>query len=126
MKNKYSVVRFAPVDSSRPLRKFPVEDWDVQKATNLVDLKLYKCFWFENIESDIEEEPRKFTVQKTVIKRSGVYFIDAFVETVEDIRVKDKDLADNLESRGIKEIAYGISQNWSEEFTDKDSIVELK
>ena len=108
------------------MRKFPVDDWDIQKATNLVNLEKYKKFWFEKIESDIQEQPGKFTVSKRVIKTSRVHFIDAFVETIDDIRVKDAALADQWEKMGIKNVVSGINNDWVERFEDGDVIVELK
>ena len=124
--NQYSIVRFEPI-AHGTIRKFPIEDWDVQKATNLVDLKNYKCFWFEKIQSEIDEEPGKFTVRKRVIKTSGHYFIDCFVETMEDVLVRDSELAEKMEQKGWKKVATSINWNFSYGFDEnKDNIVELK
>lgn len=125
MINQYSIVRFESIIPGQD-KKFPVDDWDVQKATNLVNLEKYKRFWFERIESDINEEPGKLTVKKTVIKKSGNYFIDAFVETLEDIRVKNKELASKFDSRNITNVVCGINNEWSFSFNNNDKIVDIK
>ena len=125
MNNTYSIVRFKPLYNG-PSVKFPVDDWNVQQAMNLVDLKRYKCFWFEKIESDVQEQPGVLTVKSRVIKNSDVYFIDAYTETIEDVKVRDQALAKRLDDRNIKQIVCGINADWADVFNDRDSIVELK
>ena len=126
MNNQYSIVRFASLIHGQD-KKFPVEDWDIQKATNLVNLEKYKCFWFEKIESDIlQDEPKHFTVKKTVVKRSGYYFINGFIETLADVQVRDSELADTMEQKGWDRVVSGINHNWCYQFDNKDNLVELK
>jgi hypothetical protein len=107
-------------------KKFPVDDWNIQTATNLVDLNNYKCFWFEKIESEIIEGPGKYTVNCKIVQRSGHYFINGFVETIEDVNIRDKDLAEKMEEKGWSKVVSGINNNWCYGFEEgKDNIVEI-
>ena len=124
--NNYNIVRFEALQHGKN-KKFHIEDWDIENVIELVDLKDYKCFWFEQIESEIIEEPGKYTVKSHVKKQSGIHFINGFIETIEDVKIRDPELLYQMDRKKCDKIVSGIKHDWSYCFDEsKDSVVELK
>lgn len=124
----YTIVRFTPLQGFTEKHKFDYGFRGFHQAITLVDLKDYKYFWFEDRKCIIEKEKGGIiTVQPVLEKQSCTYFIDAYVETREDVAVNNAALAQKMGQNGWTHIARGVKNYWTEIFRpDEDKLISLR
>ena len=129
--NKIKVYRIKP---------YPVylhiETWDIKQACeDLKNVNGAYGFRFEEWELSKAYYPGGCTVEPNLIRKSGVYYIDAFTETVEDIKAKlkinpnphEENILGRMEMNGWKIVVRNIHADkiWYEPFFEEDEILGL-
>ena len=125
---QYTVARFTPLPGNSIVKhKFDFGERDIKKAITLVDLNDYKYFWFEDRKNIIGKSGGVITVESVKTFQCGTYFIDAYIETYEDVLVNNKLLADKMDEFGWTHIVRGINDYWTEIFRpDFDKLISLR
>ena len=97
------------------------------------DLQDYKYFWFEEkVSTTTNEYGVELCVYKEKIRSSSHYYINAYVETLEDIKARnsrhDNDLINRMENLDWNKVVRGINpeHNWVYHFKDGDFLVDLE
>ena len=112
-----------------------VSSWDATQVAKLVPLEEYQYFWFEDrdriIERDTDCPYEILKIETRVVKTSPRYYVDAYVETLEDLMAKkDRGLQrviQKMQDLGWSKVVQGVHEdnNMFEQFTDEDFLVDL-
>ena len=121
---KYNIVRLKPIQGAMTERHRLPDLWNTEYVETLVDLKNYRFFWFEEVETVRTIEDGVLTFRSKVLNRSSNYFINAFVETYEDILVNNENLAQQIVGLGWTHVVKGVNHNWIEKFNKDDKLIE--
>ena len=121
---QYDIVRLKFEQGMR-WDKHRVPDWTPDYVCSLVDLKDYRYFWFESIETTRTLENGILTFRSKVLSTSGKFFINSFVETYEDVLVHDRELGERMTGLNWKHVVRSTSNEscWIEQFVDGEDIL---
>ena len=101
-----------------------VWDWEPDWIASIVDLKNYRYLWFEDIEQTRISDDGIITFTSPVLRHSGKYFINAFVETYQDVLINNRELAKQMTNLDWTHIVKGIDQHWTEHFDpERDRLI---
>ena len=114
-----------------------IDEWNVQKALNIVrKVKDSYAFMFQEKEKRIDKQSGSYTVNTKTTKQSGVYYFDAYLETIDDIksRIKqnekhyehhdvDQMILQKMEQNKWTQIVRGIKLNWVRAFVEGDVLL---
>ena len=120
----YNIVRLKPL-TGVITEKYRVDTWNVAHVETLVDLKYYRYLWFEEVETTRTDKDDAITFCSKVLNRSCNYFINAYVETYEDVLVNDANLAQQIMGMGWTHVVKGVNNNWIERFDKEDKLIEV-
>lgn len=107
-----------------------IESWDVSQALEMAQgiTERYGAhpYGFQFITRGRTDEE----LDSKVIEKSGIYYINGVVETLEQVKAKenpdDRILISNMESNGWgKVVTTCAPYKWTQPFNDGDSIVSL-
>jgi hypothetical protein len=102
-----------------------IDDWDIQIALAMIS-KIEGAYAFR-FQRRLWEETKtngRLDITAKIIKESGTYYVNGFIETLDDIRARielnrderrtqdDAVLLKKMEQRGSKAIVKGINNNW--------------
>lgn len=125
----YCIARLKELTSNQVKKiKLDVPYYSLQDLLSQIDLKDYKYFWFEQTELIVTKNDYMISYDIKVLNKSETFFINAYVETYEDVLVKDPMLAQQMTNLGWTHIVrnIGTENNWVEQFLDGvDKIVDL-
>jgi hypothetical protein len=113
-----------------------IDGWDVDAAKaiianydNVYGFRFQRRLWVE------EREPGRYNVTARIMKESGTYYVNGFIETLDDLRAHieldrkerrtqdDKVLLQKMESHGYKAVVKGIKHNWCCFFNEETDIL---
>ena len=108
-----------------------IKEWDLEQAINTAKQTedAYRfCFNTFNIVE--EKQNGMYTVKVKLIKQSGFYYLNGYIETTEDVAAKVKlkessnKLLKQMEDNGWKKIIRGTKHNWIKPFLIDDVLVD--
>ncbi len=115
-----------------------ISDWDIEEAKAII-ANIEHAYGFRFQRRGLEEERLngQYNVRAKIIKESGTYYINAYTETLEDIKArielnhekvtgKDHTLVRHMEQQGYNTVVRGINDKWSCVFNvDKDVVLDV-
>lgn len=107
----YSVVILLSI-KNQPSYRY-VEDWDIQDVLRQFDdLSSYYGFYFQKRQKTLSNrDNRELDVDIKVLETSGIYYVNCYVETIEDLRVKkkvDTFLINQMENLGVNKVVHNV------------------
>lgn len=110
MIEEYNLVWFLTFSNNHIRRN--IDDWNVKEAIKLIEnISLYYGLRFERRLKTITNENGEYKVVIDILDRSGIYYINCYVETIEDLKVKpkvDENLIAQLENLGLNKIVHNV------------------
>jgi hypothetical protein len=103
--------------------------YDLHDLLSQIDIQEYRYFWFEEIKQIITRDDGIITYESQILSESPRFFINAYVETYEDVLVNNKHLATQMQNLGWTHIVRNISVDnyWTEPFRDGyDKLIDAK
>jgi hypothetical protein len=126
----YNIVRLRPKHTIHPIW-FKVKGWETKEVAQLLDLTLYRYFWFECRKRIIEkgEDVEVLRIQTVIESSSSFYYINSYVETLDDVEarndVEERGLIERMKNLKWNSVVTSVipEENWHYEFRDKDFLV---
>lgn len=127
---KHFVKFFSPGTFVAETSVRPIDSWDVDKAAKMVaeiseryGAKPYGFCFFTKARKDNELDSK-------IVARSGMYYINGVVKTLEEIKAEnnpnDRILISNMESNGWSRIVTTYTPyKWTQPFEPGDSVVMI-
>ncbi len=113
-----------------------ISDWDVDEALSiLANIEDAYAFRFQRRGWEEERLPGQYNIKASIIKESGTYYLDAYTETLDDVRAridlnhdkdrsaKDKALVQLMETNGQTTIVKSINDKWSSFFNEETDVI---
>jgi hypothetical protein len=127
---RYSLARLRPVNGVKIKRvKLERLEWSIEEVISQVDPRKYRYLWFETIDLKTTYEEDRITCVPTIGQRSPKYFINAYVETYEDVCINNSTVAKQMTNLGWTHIVRNIGEVnlWTERFDPEcDKLIDLK
>lgn len=127
----YNIVILVPVSGINNVIGH-VNEWNAKEVAKKFNLTYYRSFWFEKRDKTITKGDNKEVLKIDIKTRkaSGVYYINSYVESYEDIRVKnnpeEKDILTKMENLGCRNIVRSVEHDWVYPFRDQDKLVNFE
>lgn len=126
--SKYYVAKFFAINNSS--RFIYTKGWNIKEVLPQIDPSKYYGFQFETRTKDIIKEEQSYTVIPHIIETSGIYYINGYIETYEDIKARkdpsEYTLLRKMKNLGWKNIVRNVKgRDWCFTFFEKDQIVDV-
>ena len=127
---RYVVARVKPINGVQLTRVvMPNLQRSILEVVAAVDLENFRYFYFETIDMETRRGEGMLTCKTNVWQRSENFFINAYIETYEDVCVNNQHLASQMNNLGWTHIVrnLGCENYWVEKFDpDCDKIIDLQ
>ena len=129
----YNICKLIPHGSFSIYKRIPIDTWSPDEVAKKIDLRDYIYLYFETKEMSIVPSELGVTYVCKTIKSSNKYYINAYVETLDDIKArrqrKDNSLIDRMKNLNWTHVVQCIDPeiNWKYQFNlSSDKLITVE
>ena len=127
----YNIVKLFPNNYTYPKTR-RVDDWNTTKVSKIIDLSNFAYLWFEKKYKEKTEDKISITIKKITKEQSGFYYINAYVETLEDLlhnnSRKDYKIIETMENMKWNSVVRSVNpeNKWIYHFKEEDKLIDVE